>query len=249
MIVCPNCDHQNPDGAAQCEACYTPLPVMSFCPNCGAGVQANATFCGQCGYNLQPPGIPAEPSTPEILSSPSTTKSAERIPHPSKSTSPPDTSSPAVTVQSLPPELLKPKPSSPPVIPSPKSDETALDQNEWEIAGMTRLQIQKASLLHLQTNQTVEVPQGLSIIHIGKPNERIPPDIDVSGFPDSDIVSRVHADIRVEGDLYYIEDTGSSNGTYINHIPLSPGDRHRLRSGDRIALGKGDKLTFIFQLS
>ncbi|MEO1186220.1 MAG: zinc ribbon domain-containing protein, partial [Cyanobacteria bacterium J06636_27] len=26
MIVCPNCNHPNPDGAVQCEACYTPLP-------------------------------------------------------------------------------------------------------------------------------------------------------------------------------------------------------------------------------
>ncbi|HBK23052.1 MAG TPA: phosphopeptide-binding protein, partial [Planktothrix sp. UBA10369] len=26
MIVCPNCSHPNPEGATQCEACYTPLP-------------------------------------------------------------------------------------------------------------------------------------------------------------------------------------------------------------------------------
>jgi pSer/pThr/pTyr-binding forkhead associated (FHA) protein len=85
------------------------------------------------------------------------------------------------------------------------------------------------------------------VIHIGKANDRVPPDIDVSGFPDSDIVSRVHADIRVEGGIYYIEDTGSANGTYINHSSLPPGDRHRLRAGDRISLGKGDKVTFVFQ--
>ncbi|MDV2999963.1 MAG: hypothetical protein N5P05_001569 [Chroococcopsis gigantea SAG 12.99] len=87
------------------------------------------------------------------------------------------------------------------------------------------------------------------MIHIGKPNDRVPPDIDVSGFPDSDIVSRVHADILVEAGIYYLEDTGSSNGTYVNHTPLLPGNRHRLRAGDRVSLGKGDKLTFIFQTS
>ena len=73
--------------------------------------------------------------------------------------------------------------------------------------------------------------------------------MDVSGFPNSEIVSRIHADIRVEGDAYYIEDVGSSNGTYINNKPLSSGDRHRLRAGDRIALGKGDLVSFLFQLS
>jgi pSer/pThr/pTyr-binding forkhead associated (FHA) protein len=77
----------------------------------------------------------------------------------------------------------------------------------------------------------------------------IPPDIDVSGFPDSDIVSRVHADIRFEGNAYYFEDTGSSNGTYINNSILAAGNRHKLRSGDRISLGKGDRVSFVFQMS
>jgi pSer/pThr/pTyr-binding forkhead associated (FHA) protein len=77
----------------------------------------------------------------------------------------------------------------------------------------------------------------------------IPPDIDVSGFPDSDIVSRIHADIRAEGGSFYFEDTGSSNGTYINNLPLPAGNRHKLRAGDRISLGKGDKVSFVFQVS
>jgi FOG: FHA domain len=115
--------------------------------------------------------------------------------------------------------------------------------------GATQLQTQRASLLHVQTNQVVELPQSLPVVHIGKPNDRIPPDIDVSGFPSSEIVSRVHADIRVEGDAYYLEDVGSSNGTYVNNMPLPMGNRHRLRPGDRISLGKGDRVTFLFQLS
>jgi pSer/pThr/pTyr-binding forkhead associated (FHA) protein len=117
------------------------------------------------------------------------------------------------------------------------------------VMGVTQLQVQSASLLHLQTQTQLDFPQGLAVIHIGKPNEQIPPDIDVSGFPNSDIVSRIHADIRLEGDAYYIEDVGSANGTYINHGTLIKGNRHRLRAGDRIALGKGDLMTFIFQLT
>ncbi len=100
----------------------------------------------------------------------------------------------------------------------------------------------------MQSEQTIELPQNIPVIHIGKPNDRIPPDIDVSGFSNSEIVSRIHADIRVEADAYYIEDVGSSNGTYINNLPLLPGNRHRLRPGDRIGLGKGDLVTFLFQV-
>jgi hypothetical protein len=113
----------------------------------------------------------------------------------------------------------------------------------------TQLQQVVARLFYVQANQEIELPQNLSVIHIGKPNDRIPPDIDVSGFTNSEIVSRIHADIRIEGDACYIEDAGSSNGTYINNLPLLPGNRHRLRPGDRISLGKGDLVTFLFQLS
>jgi pSer/pThr/pTyr-binding forkhead associated (FHA) protein len=84
---------------------------------------------------------------------------------------------------------------------------------------------------------------------MGKPNDRVPPDIDVSGFPDAEVVSRLHADIRVEGDSYYIEDAGSSNGTYINNTPLPKGNRHRLRQGDRVSLGKGDLVSFLLKIA
>ncbi|MEO1620085.1 MAG: FHA domain-containing protein, partial [Cyanobacteria bacterium J06632_3] len=111
----------------------------------------------------------------------------------------------------------------------------------------TQLQILSFRLRHAQTDTSIEIPRDLSVVRIGKPNEHTPPDIDVSGFPNSEIVSRVHANLRVEGDTYYLEDVGSSNGTYINGLPLATGNRHRLRSGDRIALGKGDKVSFIFE--
>lgn len=113
----------------------------------------------------------------------------------------------------------------------------------------TKLQRRTAQMLHVQTNTVIPLLQNSGLIHIGKPGGAIAPDLDVSGFPDSAIVSRVHADIRIEGDLYFLEDMGSSNGTYVNHTPLLPGNRHRLREGDRIALGKEDKVTFIFQLA
>ena len=84
---------------------------------------------------------------------------------------------------------------------------------------------------------------------MGKPNDLVAPDIDVSSFPCAEVVSRVHANIRVEGENYYIEDVGSANGTYINHNVLAKGNRHLLCVGDRIGLGKGDLVTFLFQSS
>ena len=356
MITCPNCNHQNPEGSLQCENCYTPLPATISCPNCGASVQTDATFCGQCGFNLQAenppaaaeveetavgslPDIPLEEVSlpdeiavtgdiPDIL--PETTMSSpiqspwdeeeedmtigqtkpvsNAIPEieptevinasapipdlEAASASQPDNQpkinrpweldspdlelgspveSPDLELESplespdledaeptavapeskVEPEQFSFPPESAPV--ESESPKSSVPKPSFSpagaMAGATQLQIQKASLLHLQTNTTIEITPNLDVVHIGKPNGQIPPDIDVAGFPDSEIVSRVHADLRIEGDAYYIEDIGSSNGTYVNHAPLLRGNRHRLRAGDRIALGKGDLVTFIFQLN
>ncbi|MEH1941270.1 MAG: FHA domain-containing protein [Nostoc sp.] len=290
MIVCPNCNHPNPDGAVQCEACYTPLPATTNCPSCGATVQADAAFCGQCGYNLHSAGVPhvhtavAATVTPDIpvevpalvppdplleLLQPDALGMSGTNSHPPSSSlpatemavppaappqapvtgsSPPEpeptvAAQPVVSIQSIPtPPPLEPAPAFEAELPPPAPIPTTT-------AARTQLQQVTGRLIHVQSDRLIELPQNVSVIHIGKPNDRIPPDIDVSGFPNSEIVSRIHADIRVEGDAYYVEDVGSSNGTYINNLPLLPGNRHRLRPGDRISLGKGDLMTFLFQLA
>ncbi|MBD2775648.1 FHA domain-containing protein [Iningainema tapete] len=102
-------------------------------------------------------------------------------------------------------------------------------------------------LFHVQSNTYFELPPNLAIIRIGKPNDQIAPDIDVSLLPDSDFASRNHAEIQVEGSTYYLVDVGSSNGTYLNNTKLEPRDRYPLNLGDKIELGQGSKITFIFQ--
>ncbi|WP_310417419.1 FHA domain-containing protein [Chamaesiphon sp. OTE_8_metabat_110] len=247
MIVCPNCKHDNPEGATNCEACYTALPATKACPNCGASIQLDATFCGQCGYSLKsaaaqdpillpPPAIAIEATPaagsiglpPTILTNPEADLFAIPL-APAESA--------AIAEESLapipePPQVeaqVSPIPSSAPT-PVPAQPQPAPHQ-----------------LLHLQSNTPIEIPPHLQVIHLGKPNDLVAPDIDVSSFPCAEVVSRVHANIRIEGENYYIEDVGSANGTYINHNVLAKGNRHLLRSGDRIGLGKGDLVTFIFQ--
>ena len=416
MIICPNCNHQNPEGSVQCENCYTELPSTYPCSNCGALVQTDATFCGQCGFNLQGNNnnIPQvtnnlleensneysleedltatemnaesfqspwdieeeeEEDLPEITeieekplsfyeaesdrSAPSPFEESEtefpsfiedeeeeeedlaEIPEieeqplsfyeaesDERSSASPfeesETELPSLgelsddeeEVEELELWMSSVKEESPleneeeleeipefsasndvettaqfslseeevpePLIPAPSIEESEpfaepaiAESNSADIPteiprqipeevdnippvsssfpmtsdASTRLQLQRAILFHTQSGNSLEIPPSLAVIRIGKQNNQVPPDIDVSGFPNSEIVSRVHADIRVEGDTYFIEDRGSSNGTYINNSPLLTGNRHRLRPGDRISLGKGDLVTFLFQLS
>ncbi|MEH2435131.1 MAG: FHA domain-containing protein [Nostoc sp.] len=96
-------------------------------------------------------------------------------------------------------------------------------------------------LFHFQTNTSLQFPANLSVICIGKPNDQKPPDIHISGLPDSDVASRIHAQIWINGDEYHITDLGSSNGTYINGAKLQPQVFSLLHPGDRISLGQGEK--------
>ncbi len=271
MIVCPNCNHQNPDGANQCEACYTPLPVTTNCPNCGAIVQADAAFCGQCGFDLKvsagiEEGQVSPQTDPAVMPTIVSPVSGIDPGMPSENIPDLDPPDPLVTPEPIVSGKLNleksSNPNTPLVIEEPPQTINAVSTpvatpevssqsptGGKAIPAKTQLQKQSAKLLHIRTDTDIELPVNLSVIHIGKPNDRVPPDIDVSGFPDSEVVSRSHADIRVEGDSYYIEDTGSSNGTYINNTPLTKGDRHKLRPGDRISLGKGDLVSFLFQIS
>ncbi|MGN1155629.1 MAG: DUF6382 domain-containing protein [Agathobacter sp.] len=54
---------------------------------------------------------------------------------------------------------------------------------------------------------------------------------------DKDTVSQFHARIEYQGDVYYIEDLNSTNGTYVNDQLLSYKVRRQLQSGDSIRFG------------
>ncbi|TAD75236.1 MAG: FHA domain-containing protein [Oscillatoriales cyanobacterium] len=275
MVNCSTCNHANPDGAVTCEACFAPLPTLQRCPQCGAPVMSDANFCGQCGYNLQtrPPIVPAlelahHAATPGPTSSIAAPDGA-RLP----TTSPAASSSAASSSAASMAQLWHPAPSiAPDPAPIPGLDvQQPLEASELTtnlvVAGsskadlasdassvlaatgpVTQLQRAIARFVHISTNAVITLPEHLNPIHIGKPNDLVPPDLDLSGLPNAEVVSRIHADIRIEGDAYYLEDVGSANGTYVNGLPLVPGNRHRLRPGDRLAFGKHDLVSFWFQL-
>jgi hypothetical protein len=243
MIVCSNCLHHNPDEASYCEACGSKLPEMKSCSNCGSPILDNAHFCGNCGFNLKLSAYQRiEPMDAKA------TGSDIIIPMPFPPQPTPELN-PSVVSMGKGGEFdaAVAEESAPDLGPVEKDDSERGSENE--AAYSTQIQPQSATLLHSQTNTVITLPVSQSVVHIGKPNDRVPPDINVSVFPSAEVVSRVHAAIHIEGGHFFVEDVGSANGTYLNNTPLTPSTRYRLRVGDRITLGKGELVTFIFKMN
>jgi hypothetical protein len=232
------------------------------CPECGSVNPPESQYCGECGIELSKTEAAPEPVAEKSAPSP------ERPPNPRPSKAAKG-AAPAAE-KSLPLEA-EPEPVAEPVAPLPPPEEKALESppprpsvlasappaasvssspaHPVPIAG-TRLQLTQAFLVHTGTGERFELPIGRSLVYIGKPNQELPPDIDVSLLPHTDVVSRIHATISIEGEQYALEDAGSSNGTYLNGELIRAGARFRrpLTAGDTLSLGKGDKVSFRFEL-
>ncbi|MDQ3584542.1 MAG: protein kinase [Acidobacteriota bacterium] len=78
-----------------------------------------------------------------------------------------------------------------------------------------------------------------SLVGRSDPQSNIFPEVDLSRFDPQTKISRRHARIYRRGDVYLVEDLGSSNGTVINDsLRLAPHQPRALESGDKLRLGE-----------
>jgi FHA domain len=236
------------------------------CPECGSVNPPESQYCGECGIELSKTEATPEPAVEEPTPSPSRSSKSRssKAKSSTEKPSPPEAELEIVAepIAPSPPAESEPTPPDPP--PSPEEPESPPPRPSVfasappappttpfpaPIEG-TRLQLTQAFLVHMGTDERFELPMGRSLVYVGKPNQELPPDIDVSHLPDTEVVSRIHATISIEGEQYALEDAGSSNGTYLNGELIRAGARFRrpLTSGDTLSLGKGDKVTFRFEL-
>jgi FHA domain len=96
-------------------------------------------------------------------------------------------------------------------------------------------------VIHRGRSVGKEFPLSEDESHIGRwdADGGIFPDVDLDSDDPEAKVSRRHARITRRGGQYYIEDLGSTNGTFVNRgRRLLPGDRQSLRDGDEVIVGK-----------
>jgi serine/threonine-protein kinase len=83
----------------------------------------------------------------------------------------------------------------------------------------------------------------INLIGRSDPQSNIFPEVDLSKFDRESKVSRRHARIWREGDVFLVEDLGSVNGTVVlgrdnDSVRLAPRQPRRLESGDKLRLGE-----------
>jgi pSer/pThr/pTyr-binding forkhead associated (FHA) protein len=85
------------------------------------------------------------------------------------------------------------------------------------------------------------IVNGMKTITIGRrdPKRQINPTIDLTEDHGAKLgVSRMHAELNFVNGQYYVKDTGSSNGTWVNDTKLQPYQPHPVNSGDQVRIGQ-----------
>lgn len=107
-----------------------------------------------------------------------------------------------------------------------------------EIDGTTKLIIVS---FYLPGRSEPIIVNGAKTITIGRrdPKRRINPTIDLTEDHGAKLgVSRMHAEMNFVNGKYYLKDTGSSNGTWVNDTKLQPYQPHPVLTGDQIRIGQ-----------
>lgn len=207
-------------------------PPSGTCPHCSASNPVDALFCEACGYDFTTGSLPrpAEPLAPPAAA-PSSGADPAPAATPSAPAAPAAPARPAAPAGDL-------NPAPPPA--EAWVAEIWIDP-DWYADQKSTEQLPSPGL------PTV-VPLRHRSVLIGRASRSrgISPDIDLSS---DNGISRRHAQLTTDGTRWFVEDLGSSNGTYVGSsvgpLPteaLPVGQRREFDDDDRIYLGAWTRL-------
>lgn len=185
---------------------------MNKCHNCGTNNLDSSRFCDECGSRLIA-AVELIGAPPPLYSPPMTTDAP-----PAKPVS--------VTSIGIPPVIVAPSFPEPTPNVEPRAVDTSMH---------AKLVIERGDAPGTEFKLNgIE-----SIIGRWDADNGIFPDVDLDAFDGEAKVSRRHARVKLKEGKYYIEDLGSTNGTYVNRgRRLLPGNVHPLNDGDEVIVGK-----------
>ena len=242
------------------------------CPHCGAPNVADALFCESCGYDFTTGAAPLgeEPSPEE--QAPDEAEAAGTSPDARDEVDEPEQPEPTPGDDDEEPEQPEPTPGDDVAGAEPDPEPEPEPEVSVEVAAHARPRHTPPSRDLADTwvvevwvdpdwyavQQTAEacpsagVPDVVavqrSVVLIGRPSGSLGSRPEVDAGADS-AVSRRHAQLTSDGRRWWIEDLGSSNGTYVGTVgeplpttPLTPGQRVEIDRDDRIYVGAWTRL-------
>lgn len=201
------------------------LDEDSPCPNCSAVNPPRALFCEACGFDYTTGTMPrpAEPAPAPWL-----TPDAEAPSRPTETADPPQVTPAAPEVVATPGAL------SPPL-------QQAWVAEVWIDPDWYGEQQSPHALPSPGVPTVVPLRHTAALIGRRSSSRGIHPDLECGADTG---VSRRHAQLTGDGRRWWVEDLGSSNGTYVGDAvgsvptqPIRPGQKYELDADDRIYLG------------
>jgi len=202
------------------------VPTETTCPNCSAVNPENALFCEACGYDFTTGQPPRQPS-PLDLGVPVATP-AGGVESPADALDPPTAETP------------KEAPSIAPPLTDPWVAEVWIDP-DWYADQDSSDPLPSAGV-------PVVVPLKTTSVLVGRTSRsrNIHPDIDLTT---DNGISRRHCQLTTDGKRWWVEDLGSSNGTYVGGpigpvptTPLAPGEKREIAPDERVYLGAWSRI-------
>ncbi|WP_369371589.1 FHA domain-containing protein [Promicromonospora sp. Populi] len=224
------------------------------CPNCGDESPAGSLFCENCGYDFTTgtaavPTAPAPPVSSLDLGDLGATQPAS-----TPAQEPAAASGTAASGATAPPSAEEPAPPSPGA-PAPSAGGSLAPPVPGDDAWVAEIWVDPDWYAHEQPEDPMPSAglPGLVTLRqrsllVGRPSQSrgIRPDIDCGSDPG---VSRRHCQLTTDGLRWWVEDLGSSNGTFVAaagealpDTPLTQGVRREIEENDRVFIGAWTRL-------
>lgn len=252
-----------------------PAPATITCPHCGATNVEEALFCEACGYDFTTGTPPMDGPAPEVEGpepeSPVQEEVEPQEDEPEQSGEEQEREVEEVEGEEVEGEEVEaaapepepeadpgPEPEPTPAEPAPRAHRAPRHtppSRELADAWVVEIWVDPDWYAVQQTDETCPsagVPDVVLLTRssalVGRPSSSLAarPEIDAGG---DSAVSRRHAQLSSDGQRWWIEDLGSSNGTFVGTVgeplptsPLTPGQRVEIDRDDRIFVGAWTRL-------
>jgi FHA domain/zinc-ribbon domain len=236
MIVCHVCGTENPDGA-------------KFCEGCGVELQASSSSATSIpmdvGSASSPSSTPTPPTMPPVEATPGFTSEAPvETPPLEIEETPVVAPSPEVVVETATPPVVPEQPvAQPAVTPEPDIKATMPDTPVAAVATPVAATTPKVARLvprGAATGESFTLNSDQMVVGRFDPSAG-PVDIDLAGHPGENYISRRHAELYVQNDVWFVRDLGSTNGVYVKKAGQG---QYSPRLTEPAALGDGDEVAF-----